>query len=68
MDEGKSEISISDESSTEESESESVHKSIDTDKERYEIYETDHEEPLVTYNPVINEPRHLTYSSVVKMF
>ena len=44
------------ESYTEESESESVHKIISTNKEKYAIYETEHEEPSVTYNPVINEP------------
>ena len=33
---------------------ESVYKSIN--KEKYSIDETDHEEPLVTYNPVVKQP------------
>ena len=44
------------ESSTDESESESVHKSINENKEQYAIDETENEEPSVTHNPVINEP------------
>ena len=44
-----------DEISTEESESESFHKSINNKKEKYAIDETKHEEPSVTDNPVINE-------------
>ena len=40
----------------EESEKESVQKIIN--KEKYAIDETDHEEPLVTENPVIKEPIH----------
>ena len=40
----------------EESKSESVHKSINTNKEKYLIDETEHEEPFITYNPVINKP------------
>ena len=55
-DEVKSESVIVDESSTEESESESVHKSIN--KEKYAIDESDHEEPLVTDNPVVKDPRY----------
>ena len=51
---GKPERVIADESSTEESKSESVHKSIY--EEKYAIDETDHEEPLLKYNPVVKEP------------
>ena len=39
---GKSKSNIDDGSSTDENESESVHKSINTNKERYVINETDH--------------------------
>ena len=42
----------------EESESENVHKSINTNKEKDAIDETEHGEPLVKDNPVINEPRY----------
>ena len=42
------------ESSTEESESESLHKSINTNKEKYAIDETENDKPSVIYNPVIN--------------
>ena len=42
----------------EDSELESIQKSINTNKEKYAIDEIDHEEPLVTDNPVINEPRY----------
>ena len=52
-DKGESEGIIIDVSSTEESESESVHKIIN--KEKYAIGETKHEEPLVTENPVVKE-------------
>ena len=55
-DKRKLERIIVDENSTEESESESVHKSINTNKEEDAIDETYHEEPLVTDNPVINKP------------
>ena len=41
--------------STDEIESKSVHKIINTNKVKYAIDETEYEEPLVTYNPVINE-------------
>ena len=41
-----------------ESESKSVHKSINTNKVEYEIDETENEEPSVTDNPVINEPSY----------
>ena len=47
-----------DESSKEESESESVHKSINKNKEKDTFDETEHEEPLVTDNPVINDLRY----------
>ena len=57
-DERKSESLIADEISTEKNDSESVHKSINTNKEKYAIYETEHEEPLVTDNLFINEPRY----------
>ena len=46
--------------------SESVQKSINTNKEKYAIDETENEEPLVTDNPAINEQSYLTYSIVVK--
>ena len=45
----------------EESESENVHKSINTNKEKDTIDETEHEEPLVTDNPGTNEPSYFTY-------
>ena len=45
-------------SSLEESESENVQKSINRNKEKYAIDETQHEEPSVIYNPVINEPSY----------
>ena len=56
-DERESEGFIADESSTEESESERIHKSINRNKEKYAINETEHEKPSVTENPVINETR-----------
>ena len=55
---GKSESVIVDESSTEESETESVHKSTNTNEEKYEIGKTQNEEPLVTDNKVINKPSY----------
>ena len=55
-DEGESESIIVDGSSTNNIESESVHKSINEGK--YAIDENDHEEPPVTDNPVLNEPRY----------
>ena len=58
-DKRKSESVIFDEISMEESKSESVHKSISTNKEKNEINETEDEEPLVTYNTFINEPSYL---------
>ena len=61
-DEGESESVIVNESSTEDSKSEIVHKSINTNKEKYAIDETEDEEPLVTDNPVINE---LSYSNLL---
>ena len=54
-DKSESESVIFDESSTEESKSESVHKNINTNKETYVIDETEDEEPSVIDNPVINE-------------
>ena len=53
--ESESESLIVDGSSTDESESESVHKSINTEKEKDEIDETEDEEPPETDNPVIND-------------
>ena len=49
---------IVDKSYTKESESESVHKSINTNKAKYAINKTEDEKPSVPYNPVINEPRY----------
>ena len=43
----------------EESGSEIVHQSINTNKEKYAIDETEHENPLVTDNPVINDLSYL---------
>ena len=57
-DEIESESVIVDESSTEESESESVHKSTNTNKEKYVFDKTEDEEPLVTNNPAINQPSY----------
>ena len=54
-DEGEPEGDIVDESSTEESESESVDKSINKIN-KYAKNEAGHEEPLVTDSPVTNEP------------
>ena len=42
-----------------ESESINVHKSINTNKVKYEIDETENEEPPVTDNPVINETNYI---------
>ena len=53
----ESESVIFNESSTDKRESEIVLKSSNTKK--YAIYETEHDEPLVTDNPVINNPRYL---------
>ena len=53
MDKRKLESVIFDESSMKESESEIIHKSINTNKEKYAIDETEDEKPLVTDNPVI---------------
>ena len=49
-------------------EPESFHKSIKKNKEKYAIDETEDEEPLIKDNPVINEPRYLTYLSVIKTY
>ena len=56
--ERESESVIVDEISTEEIESEIIHKSINTNKETYAIDKTEHEEPSVKYDSVINEPRY----------
>ena len=58
-DDSESESVIIDESSKKESESESVHKVIHKNKEKYAIDEAEHEEPLATDNPVINKPSYL---------
>ena len=50
---GKSEIVIVNENSTEDSEPESVQKSITKNEEKYAIDETEHEGLLVIDNPVI---------------
>ena len=55
MEERKSESVIANENSMEESKSEIVHKSINTNKEKYAIDETKYEEHLVTENLVIND-------------
>ena len=55
----KPESVIFDESSTEESKSETFHKSINTNKEKYAIDETDHEEHSIADNPVINKKSYL---------
>ena len=52
MDKDKSESVIDGESSTEES------KGINTNKEKYAIEKTEHEEPSVTDNPVTNKPSY----------
>ena len=59
-DESESKVAITDEDLlqvyyTDKSESESAHRSINTNKGKYEIDETEDEEPLVTDNLVINE-------------
>ena len=58
-DKGEPESVIVDESSTEGSESESAQKSINTNEEKYVIYEIEHEEHLITDNLVIKETRYL---------
>ena len=52
--------------SKEESESESVDKSFNTNREKYAVYKTEDEEPSVTYNPGINEPRYSNLSNCGK--
>ena len=54
----ESESVITDESSMDESESESVRKIINTNEEKYSIDETEHEEPLCIDNLVTNEPSY----------
>ena len=53
-DKSKSQTVIGDESSTEDRKSESVHKSINTNEEKYAIDETENKETSVTDNSVIN--------------
>ena len=67
-DESEPESVIVNESSTEDSKSESTHKSINTNKVKYAIDETENEEPLVTYNPVINEPSYFNLLECGKTF
>ena len=67
-DEGKSESVIIDESFMKESESENLHKSINTNEEKYAIDETEHEQPLVTYNPVSNEPSYINLFECSKKY
>ena len=67
-DEGELERVIFNESSMEQSEPESVHKSINTNKEKYAIDKTEDEEPSVTYNPVIIEPRYFNLFECGKKF
>ena len=57
-DKSESESVIINESSTEDSKSESVHKSINTNKGKDAINKTEDEKQSVPYNPVINEPRY----------
>ena len=66
MDKSESESVIVNENYMVESESESVHKSINTNKEKDAIDETDHEEPSVTDNPFINEPIYFNLFECVK--
>ena len=54
----ESESGIVDEISLEDSESESIHKSLNTNKEKDAIDETDHKKPLIIDNSVINEPSY----------
>ena len=61
MDEGESKSINADESSTEDIESECVHKSVH--KEKYAKNEAEHEKNLVTDNPVIKEP---SYFNILK--
>ena len=68
MEERKPESVIINESSTQDSESESVHKIINTNKEKDEIDETDDEEPLVTDNPVINKQSYFNLFECDKNF
>ena len=56
MDQGESESVAVDESSKDERKPKSVHKSINTSKEKYAIDEKEHEGNLVTDNPVITDP------------
>ena len=59
---------IANKSSTEERESERIHKSINKNEVKDSIYDTEDEEPSVTDNPFINETGCLNYSSVAKNY
>ena len=67
-DKSRPEIVITNESSMEESESESFHKSINKNKEKYSIDETSDKEPSVIDNPFINEPRYFNLFECGKNF
>ena len=56
MYEDKSKSIIVDTSSTEEIKSEYIHKNINKEKDANN--ESEYEEPTVTYNPVVKEPRY----------
>ena len=62
----KSESVIANEISTEESESERVHKSINKNKEKDLTDEAEHEEILATDNPVINDSIYFNLSECGK--
>ena len=64
----ESENVIINQSYTEESESKSVHKIINTNKEKYAIDKTEDEEPSVIDNPVINELRYFNLFECGKNF
>ena len=66
-DEKESESVIIDEGSMEKSESESVHNSINTNKEEDAIVVKEDDAHLVKGNPFTNDPTSLTYSSAVKI-
>ena len=59
---------IANKSSTEERESERIHKSINKNEVKYAIGETEYEEPLITDNPVINESSYFNLSECGKNF
>ena len=60
MSKTKPESVIVNESYKKESESESVHKSINKNEEKYVIDETEHEEPLRIDNQVMNGPSYFS--------